>query len=95
MIAAAAVAFVLGRVIRDMIRRRPVREKKARRRGVTRFFAATALVIAIGLTLGVAAFGAVTALAGDIQPDVAALELLVVAFGAYVARELVRFLRRK
>jgi hypothetical protein len=57
-----AVAFVLGRSIRDLFKKRPVRQKKARRRGVTKLFAVIALLIitlliaTISLILGVAVF---------------------------------------
>lgn len=57
-----AVAFILGRSIRDLFKKRPVRQKKARRRGITKLFAAIALLIitlliaTISLILGVAVF---------------------------------------
>ena len=57
-----AVAFILGRSIRDLFKKRPVRQKKARRRAVTKLFAAialllvTLLIVTVSLILGVAVF---------------------------------------
>ncbi|PLX21118.1 MAG: hypothetical protein C0599_08370 [Salinivirgaceae bacterium] len=57
-----AVAFILGRSIRDLFKKRPVRQKKARRKGITKLFAAIALLVVtlliatISLVLGIAVF---------------------------------------
>lgn len=57
-----AIAFIAGRSIRELFKKRPIRQKKARRRGLTKLFAAIALIlislliITISLVLGVAIF---------------------------------------
>jgi sterol desaturase/sphingolipid hydroxylase (fatty acid hydroxylase superfamily) len=61
-IGVTAVAFILGRSIRDLFKKRPVRQKKARRRAVTKLFAAIALLLVtlliamVSIILGVAVF---------------------------------------
>ncbi|MFO7865176.1 MAG: hypothetical protein R6U85_14350 [Salinivirgaceae bacterium] len=58
-----AVAFIIGRSIRDLLKKkRPVRQKKARRKGITKLFASIALliiimlIITVSLVLGVGVF---------------------------------------
>lgn len=56
------LAFIAGRSIRDLFKKRPIRQKKARRRGLTKLFAAIALllifflIVTISIVLGIAVF---------------------------------------
>lgn len=88
-----AVAFILGRSIRDLFKKRPVRQKKARRRGVTKLFAAIALLVVtlliatISLILGVAVF--------HNQSDWLQLVLyfIIDAFAVYIFKLIIDFLK--
>lgn len=89
-----AIAFILGRSIRDLFKKRPVRQKKARRRGITKLFAAMAmlvvilLIVTISLVLGVAVFHE------DISWDQLLLYFIIDGFAVYLVVLLVRFLKK-
>ena len=89
-----AIAFILGRSVRDLFKKRPVRQKKARRRGLTKLFAAIALllvfllIITISLVLGAAVF------AGDANWQKLILFLIIDGFAAYVFILLIDFLKK-
>lgn len=88
------IAFIAGRSIRELFKKRPIRQKKARRRGVTKLFAAIALllvmllIVTVSLVLGVAIFH-----------DRAGWEQLfsyavIDAFAVYIVVLLVNFLKK-
>ncbi len=89
-----AIAFILGRSVRDLFKKRPVRQKKARRRGITKLFAAIALllvfllIITISLVLGAAVF------AGDADWQKLILFLIIDGFAAYIFILLIDFLKK-
>src|SRR6056297_3628355 len=94
LVAITAIAFILGRSVRDMFKKRPVRQKKARRRGLTKLFAAIALllifllIITISLVLGAAVF------AGDADWQKLFLFLIIDGFAAYIFILLIDFLKK-
>ena len=87
-------AFIIGRSIRDLFKKRPVRQKKARRRGIVKLFAAIAtliialLIITISLVLGVAVFN------GDATIEKFILFLIIDGFAVYLFILLLTFLKK-
>ncbi len=93
-IALTAVAFVIGRSIRDLLRKRPVREKKARRKILNRLFATISLILVVGLFFAVAIIGGVIVFFEDIETVDLILMIVILGFSAYLSYEIVRYLKR-
>ncbi len=92
-IAICAVTFVIGRSIRDMVRKRPVREKKARRRILNRFFAFISLVLVVALFLAISVVGGVVTFTEGLETDIAILLIIIMGFSGFLSFEIVRYLK--
>ena len=92
-IALSAVAFVIGRSIRDLFRKRPIREKKARRKILNRFFGIVALIVIIVLFLVLSVVETVMAFTEGIPIDEAILVLLILAFCGYLSVSLIKYIK--
>lgn len=95
LIALTAVAFVIGRIIRDLFRKRPITEKKARRRILNRLFAVIALILAVAISLTIAFVGGVLAYIGEIELVEMIILIIIMVFGVYLSISIVRYLKRE
>ncbi|MDD2564049.1 MAG: hypothetical protein PHU27_07535 [Salinivirgaceae bacterium] len=93
LIAVTAVAFVIGRSIRDMLRKRPVREKKARRKILYRLFAISALIITILLFIVISTVGTIISFTEGIELDKTILLILILGISGYLSYEIVKYLK--
>jgi cytochrome c biogenesis protein CcdA len=92
-IAVSAVTFVIGRSIRDIIRKRPVREKKARRKMLNRFFAFISLVLVVALVLAISIVGGVMVFTEGLETDIVLLLVIILGFSGYLSFEIVKYLK--
>ena len=93
LLAVSAVAFVIGRSVRDMLRKRPIREKKARRRGLHRFFAISAFIVIVAFILVISVVGSVMTFTEGLDFETIGYLIVIMAFGSYVCLEIVKYLK--
>ena len=93
LIAVTAVAFIIGRSIRDMLRKRPVREKRARRKILYKLFAVTALIITVLLFVVISTVGTIISFTEGIEIDKTILLILILGFSGYLTFEIVKYLK--
>lgn len=90
----SAIAFILGRSVRDLFKKRPVRDKKTRRKGLHKLFAFIALlvvillIVTISIILGVIVFYEEIALAEFL------VYLAIDGFSAYIFIILIQYLKK-
>lgn len=89
----SAVAFVIGRSIRDMLRKRPVREKKARRKILNRFFAVLALILIIALFLVLSLVESVMVFTEGRPLDEIIFVILIIGACGFLSVSLVKYIK--
>lgn len=92
-IAITAFAFIIGRSIRDMFKKRPVREKKARRKILYKIFAIAALVITLLLFIVISTVGTIISFTEGFDIDKTILLILILGFSGYLSYEILKYIK--
>ncbi len=87
-----AVSVVIGRTIRDMIRKRPIRDKQTRRKPLHLFFAVTAVFVILFVALTIGIGGNIQNLLNYQSLELLILFLAVLIFGIYVMIEVIKYI---
>lgn len=89
-----AIAFILGRSIRDLFKNRPVRQKKARRKGITKLFAAIALLIVGLLIITILIVAGIGVFYNKLTWESLILYFIIAGFAVYIFILLIGFLKK-
>lgn len=93
-IAVSGIALIIGRSIRDLFKKRPVRQKKARRRGLTKLFASIALLTIITLIISVSIILGIVVFYDDIDLVNFFTYVIIDAFATYIAILIIKYLKK-
>ena len=88
------IAFIIGRSIRDLFKKRPVRQKKARRRGITKLFAAIALLIVALLIITISIVSGIGVFYDKVTWEQLLLYFLIDGFAVYIFILIIGFLKK-
>ena len=88
------IAFIVGRSIRDLFKKRLVRQKKARRRGITKLFGAIALLIVSLLIITISFVAGIGVFYDEVTWEQLLLYFIIDGFAVYIFILLIGFLKK-